>query len=73
MRHHWSDETGRLPGGCLRGLDLNGWGGDMALPIGMAAPDFTLPSHGGRRIRLGQFRATRNVVLAFFPLAWTPI
>lgn len=48
-------------------------GGDMALSIGVAAPNFTLTSHDGRQISLGQFRGARNVVLAFFPLAWTPI
>jgi peroxiredoxin len=44
----------------------------MQLKIGQLAPDFTLPSHLGQTVRLYDLRG-RNVVLAFFPLAWTPI
>jgi peroxiredoxin len=45
----------------------------MALKVGQLAPDFTLPSHDGRTIRLSDYRGSRHVVLAFFPLAWTPV
>lgn len=44
----------------------------MQLQIGQAAPDFTLPSHLEKDVTLSHLRGT-NVVLAFFPLAWTPI
>lgn len=44
----------------------------MRLKIGDPAPDFTLPSHLGKEVALSSLRG-RNVVLAFFPLAWTPI
>jgi len=44
----------------------------MALTIGTPAPDFTLPSQLGNQVTLSSFRG-KNVVLAFFPLAWTPI
>lgn len=44
----------------------------MALQTGTPAPDFTLPSHLGSSTTLSSFRG-RNVVIAFFPLAWTPI
>jgi peroxiredoxin len=40
--------------------------------VGNPAPDFTLTAHDGRTVRLRDLRG-RNVVLAFFPLAWTPI
>lgn len=44
----------------------------MKLNIGQLAPDFTLPSHLDKRVTLSEFRGS-NVVLVFFPLAWTPI
>ncbi|HTY06291.1 MAG TPA: redoxin domain-containing protein [Gemmatimonadales bacterium] len=39
--------------------------------IGAPAPDFSLPSTAGRDVSLGEFRGTRSVLLAFFPLAFT--
>ena len=42
------------------------------LKIGQRAPNFTLASHLGKNVTLGDLRG-KNVVLAFFPLAWTPI
>lgn len=44
----------------------------MNLKVGQPAPDFTLPSHLGDEVRLSDYRG-KNVVLAFFPEAWTPI
>ncbi|MFH1699852.1 MAG: peroxiredoxin [Candidatus Zixiibacteriota bacterium] len=43
------------------------------LKVGEMAPDFTLPSHLGKKITLSDFRGQKNVVLAFYPLNWTPI
>src|SRR6266566_4119611 len=41
------------------------------LAIGAPAPDFTLPSTSGKDVRLSSFRGRQNVLLAFFPLAFT--
>lgn len=45
----------------------------MALRVGQTAPDFILESHLDRKIRLSDYLGRKNIVLAFFPLAWTPI
>ena len=45
----------------------------MARVVGQVAPDFSLKSHDGQLVRLSDYRGKRNVVLAFFPLAWTPV
>jgi peroxiredoxin len=44
----------------------------MKLQVGQEAPDFKLPCHLDKDIRLSDYRG-KNVVLAFFPMAWTPI
>jgi hypothetical protein len=42
------------------------------LKEGDMAPDFSLPSTaGGARVKLSDFRGKFNVVLAFFPAAFT--
>lgn len=45
----------------------------MALQVGQPAPDFTLESHLGHPVRLGDYFGKKNIVLVFFPLAWTPV
>jgi len=45
----------------------------MALQVGQIAPEICLESHLSQLIRLSDFRGVKNVVLAFFPLAWTPV
>ncbi len=45
----------------------------MALAVGQLAPEFVLKSQLGSTVRLSDYRGKKNVVLAFFPLAWTPI
>jgi len=41
------------------------------LKVGDEAPDFTLPSTSGQPVKLSDFRGKKNVVLAFFPAAFT--
>jgi hypothetical protein len=43
------------------------------LEVGDKAPDFRLPDHTGGYIRLSDFEGKSNVVIAFYPLAWTPV
>ena len=45
----------------------------MEIKVGMRAPDFELDSHLDDRVRLSEYRGKHNVVIAFFPLAWTPV
>ncbi len=45
----------------------------LKVAVGQLAPDFSLPSVGGKRITLSQYRGKKNVVLSFVPAAWTPI
>jgi peroxiredoxin (alkyl hydroperoxide reductase subunit C) len=40
---------------------------------GQTAPDFTLPSISGEKVRLSQYRGKKNVVLSFVPAAFTPV
>jgi peroxiredoxin len=47
----------------------------MAVDVGDKAPDFELPSHAekGKRVTLSNFRGKKNVLVAFYPLAWTSV
>ena len=45
----------------------------MALNPGEDAPDFELRSHKGGSVKLSDFRGKKNVVVAFHPLAFTPV
>jgi len=40
--------------------------------VGDLAPDFSLPDQNGKEVRLSEFRGSKNVVLAFYVLAYTP-
>jgi peroxiredoxin len=43
------------------------------LQVGDKAPDFRLPDHTGGYVRLSDYQGEKNVVIAFYPLAWTPV
>ena len=43
------------------------------LKVGDRAPDFELTDTEGQKVRLSDFRGKQNVVIAFYPLAWTPV
>lgn len=42
-----------------------------SLKVGDVAPDFTLKSTDDKDVKLSDFRGKKNVVLAFFPAAFT--
>ena len=42
-----------------------------SLEIGDEAPDFELTDHNGETVRLSQFRGSKNVIVAFYVLAFT--
>ena len=45
----------------------------MALQIGDVAPDFTLKNSEGKEITLSSFNGSKNVLVLFFPLAFTGV
>ncbi len=45
----------------------------MAIAIGDEAPDFELSDQHGTPVKLSSFRGTKNVVLVFYPLAFSGV
>ncbi|MFB6621824.1 peroxiredoxin [Streptomyces sp. NPDC056374] len=45
----------------------------MAIEVGTEAPDFALKDNHGRVVRLSDFRGGKNVVLLFYPFAFTSV
>jgi peroxiredoxin len=45
----------------------------MAVEVGQEAPDFELKDQHGRPVRLSSFRGAKNVVLVFYPLAFSGV
>lgn len=43
------------------------------ITVGQRAPDFTLETTTGGKFRLSDYQGKKNVVLMFFPLAFTPV
>jgi cytochrome oxidase Cu insertion factor (SCO1/SenC/PrrC family) len=53
------------------GLAVPGSAQTAALKVGDRAPDFALPDQDGRPVKLSDFHGKKNVVLAFYVLAFT--
>jgi peroxiredoxin len=45
----------------------------MAVAVGDLAPDFTLRDQSRRRVTLSDVRATKNVLLVFYPFSFTGV
>lgn len=43
------------------------------IQVGTTAPDFTLKDQDQKEVKLGDFKGKKNVVLAFYPLDWSPV
>ena len=43
----------------------------MSVEVGQLAPDFTLPNQHGEPVTLSSYRGSKNVVLVFYPWAFT--
>ena len=43
------------------------------IKVGDVAPDFTLEDQDKHAVKLSSFNGQKNVVLAFYPLDWSPI
>ncbi|HEX9908174.1 MAG TPA: redoxin domain-containing protein [Thermoplasmata archaeon] len=43
------------------------------LKVGDTAPDFELEDQNEKKVRLSQFRGKKNVMLVFYPLAFSPV
>ena len=39
----------------------------MAIPVGTAAPDFTLKDQNQKEVKLSDFKGKKNVVVVFYP------
>jgi peroxiredoxin len=45
----------------------------MPVEVGAQAPDFVLKDQNNQEVRLSDFRGVRNVLLVFYPLAFTNV
>jgi peroxiredoxin (alkyl hydroperoxide reductase subunit C) len=43
----------------------------MPIDVGAEAPDFTLKDQNGQAVQLSSFRGVKNVLVVFYPLAFT--
>jgi len=44
-----------------------------ALNVGEQAPDFTLPSTTGEKIRMSQFQGKKHVLIQFYTMDFQPV
>ncbi len=64
MRGHWLAAAVLL-------LSIPALASAVGLKVGDKAPDFTLPDQNGHPVHLADFIGKKNVVLAFYVLAFT--
>jgi len=43
------------------------------IKVGATAPDFTLKDQDQKEVKLSDYKGKKNVVLAFYPLDWSPV
>jgi peroxiredoxin len=43
------------------------------IKVGATAPDFTLKDQDQKDVKLSDYKGKKNVVLAFYPLDWSPV
>jgi mycoredoxin-dependent peroxiredoxin len=55
----------------FRGRPINESELSMALEVGQQAPNFTLKNQNGEEVSLSDYRGKKNVVLMFYPFAFT--
>ena len=55
----------------MKNLGLWGKLVSMAISVGDEAPDFVLKDQNNQEVRLSDFRTRKNVLLVFYPLAFT--
>lgn len=46
---------------------------EKEIEVGDEAPDFILKDQDQKEVKLSDFRGKKNVVLAFYPLDWSPV
>ncbi|HET6466097.1 MAG TPA: peroxiredoxin [Nitrospiria bacterium] len=45
----------------------------VEIKVGATAPDFTLKDQDQKDVKLSDYKGKKNVVLAFYPLDWSPV
>ena len=66
-------ESGAMAGSIYDPGKLKPTDSKLKVKVGDEAFDFTLPSIGGEKVTLSQYRGEKNVVISFVPAAWTPV